>query len=131
MEKNVSKEQMSELPYVIAVDFDGTLVTDKFPEIGEPIESTWKAVFECQKAGAKIILWTCRDNERLKEAVNFCNSRGLFFDAVNENLPECQALFNNDTRKIYANEYWDDKAVPAFCSVHSMLSTPDEDSWWS
>ena len=38
MEKNVSKEQMRELPYIIAVDFDGTLVEDKFPEIGEPIK---------------------------------------------------------------------------------------------
>lgn len=121
MEKNVSKEQMNELPYIIAVDFDGTLVEDKFPEIGKPCGKVWERVRECQEAGVKIILWTSRDNDRLKDAVKFCNDRGLFFDAVNENLPECQNLFNNDTRKVYANEYWDDKAVADFSRIHSII----------
>lgn len=116
MEKRVSKEQMATLPYIIAVDFDGTLVEDKFPDIGEPIERTWEAVFRAQQDGAKIILWTSRDNERLKAAVEFCTSRGLHFDAINDNLDECKVMFNNDTRKVYANEYWDDKACSLFCS---------------
>lgn len=116
MEKKVSKEQMATLPYIIAVDFDGTLVEDKFPEIGEPREWVWENVFKAQKSGAKIILWTSRDNDRLKAAVEFCTNRGLHFDAINDNLDECKVLFNNDTRKVYANEYWDDKAVPIYCS---------------
>lgn len=127
MEKNVSKEQMNQLPYIVAVDFDGTLVEDKFPEIGRPIEKTWELLRKCQEAGVKIILWTCRDHERLKDALDFCNERGLFFDAVNENLPECRAMFNNDTRKVYANEYWDDKSVIDFIRVHSIIHEPSED----
>ena len=115
MEKKVSKEQMATLPYIIAVDFDGTLVEDKFPEIGEPIEWVWDDVFKMQERGAKIILWTSRDNERLKAAVEFCTSRGLHFDAINDNLDECKVMFNNDTRKVFANEYWDDKAVIKYC----------------
>lgn len=117
MENKVSKEQMATLPYIIAVDFDGTLVEDEFPEIGEPIEGVWEDVFEAQKGGAKIILWTSRDNERLKAAVEFCTSRGLHFDAINDNLDECKVMFNNDTRKVYANEYWDDKAVARYCRL--------------
>ncbi len=116
MEKNVSKEQMATLPYIIAVDFDGTLVEDKFPEIGEVRYNTWQQLVRAQNKGAKIILWTSRDHERLKEAVEFCVERGLHFDAINSNLDECQVLFNNDTRKVYANEYWDDKAVARFCT---------------
>ena len=116
MEKNVSKEQMATLPYIIAVDFDGTLVEDKFPEIGEVRYNTWQQLVRAQNKGAKIILWTSRDHERLKEAVEFCVDRGLHFDAINNNLDECQVLFNNDTRKVYANEYWDDKAVARFCT---------------
>ena len=116
MEKNVSKEQMATLPYIIAVDFDGTLVEDKFPEIGEPRERVWNEVFKAQANGAKIILWTSRDNARLKEAVEFCTEKGLHFDAINNNLDECKVMFNNDTRKVYADEYWDDKAVGAYCS---------------
>lgn len=117
VEKKVSKEQMATLPYIIAVDFDGTLVEDKFPEIGEPREEVWEKVLRVQKKGCKIILWTSRDNERLKDAVEFCVQRGLHFDAINENLDECKVLFNNDTRKVYANEYWDDKAVGTYCSI--------------
>ena len=120
MEKNVSKQQMAELPYIIAVDFDGTLVEDKFPEIGEPKDRVWEDVKNAQRNGAKIILWTSRDNERLKAAVEFCTQRGLHFDAINDNLDECKVLFNNDTRKVYANEYWDDKAVATYCD--NMLS---------
>ena len=116
MEKRVSKEQMATLPYIIAVDFDGTLVEDEFPEIGRPIEDTWISVFEAQRQGAKIILWTSRDNERLKAAVEFCTQRGLHFDAINDNLDECKVMFNNDTRKVFANEYWDDKATARFCT---------------
>ncbi len=117
MENKVSKEQMATLPYIIAVDFDGTLVEDKFPEIGEPREEVWDKVRRVQEKGCKIILWTSRDNQRLKDAVEFCVKRGLHFDAINENLDECRVLFNNDTRKVYANEYWDDKAVGTYCSI--------------
>lgn len=115
MENKVSKEQMATLPYIIAVDFDGTLVEDKFPEIGTPRQWVWNEVFRAQGMGAKIILWTSRDNARLKDAVEFCTERGLHFDAINDNLDECKVMFNNDTRKVYANEYWDDKAVGYFC----------------
>lgn len=115
MENNVSKEQMNTLPYIIAIDFDGTLVEDKFPEIGAIKKDVWSQALLAQKKGAKLILWTSRDHERLKAAVEFCTQNGLHFDAINDNLDECQVLFNNSTRKVYANEYWDDKAVRCYC----------------
>lgn len=130
MEKDVSKEQMSTLPYIIAVDFDGTLVEDKFPEIGKPIQKTWDMVHEAQLHGVKVILWTSRDNERLKAAVEFCTERGLHFDAINNNLDECKVLFGNDTRKVYANEYWDDKAIGRYCRTRSILEDVPEDFEW-
>lgn len=98
---------------IIAVDFDGTLVEDKFPGIGEPIEGTWEDLKIEQALGAKIILWTCRNGEALKNAVRFCTEvMGFHFDAINENLDEVKILYGGDTRKIFADEYWDDKAVP-------------------
>ena len=125
MENNVSREAIDSLPYIIAVDFDGTLVTDEFPEIGEINHSIWEKILSAQESGSKIILWTSRDNERLKQAVEFCAERGLHFDAINDNLDECKVLFNNNTRKVYANEYWDDKAVPKYSKWYPY-GTPSE-----
>lgn len=95
----------------IAIDFDGTLCTFDFPRIGEP---NWivinRAKFEKER-GAKLILWTCRTDELLDEAVAACREWGLEFDAVNDNLPERLEYFNNAPRKVGADEYWDDRAV--------------------
>ena len=41
---------------IIAVDFDGTLVENKWPEIGAPIEKNIAKVKAEQEAGAKIIV---------------------------------------------------------------------------
>lgn len=106
---------MNNLPYTIAIDFDGTLCADKFPEIGEANYRLISALIEYKKDNpeVKYILWTCRDNNSaekyLDKAVEFCRQFGLEFDAVNENLPETQALFGNDTRKVFADKYLDDK----------------------
>ncbi|MDR1572806.1 MAG: hypothetical protein LBS24_00650 [Clostridiales Family XIII bacterium] len=99
-------------PKIIAVDFDGCLVTNKWPEIGEPIVETIDALKAEQAAGAKVILWTCRSEEKTKEAADRCAANGIHLDAVNENIPEMVAFFGGeDTRKIFADEYWDDRAV--------------------
>ena len=96
---------------IIAVDFDGTLVENKWPEIGAPIEKNIAKVTAEQEAGAKIILWTNRVGEPLVRALSFCKEQGIHLDAVNENLPEIIKAFGTDCRKIFANEYWDDRAV--------------------
>lgn len=105
-----SKFQPS-LPPILAVDFDGTLVDDRFPEIGPIKWDVWEAVESYRLLGYKIILWTCRDGDRLKDAVKFCADNGMVFDAVNRNTPEVIKLYNNDTRKVYADIYVDDKGV--------------------
>lgn len=97
---------------VLAVDFDGTLVTDCFPEIGEPnlplIE--WLKDYRKTRNG-KLILFTSRNKEALPKAVEYCKSLGLEFDAINENLKEVQEKWQGDTRKVLADYYIDDKAL--------------------
>lgn len=105
---------------IIAVDFDGTLVLDRFPNIGEPFYSRIECVKSLQKKGHKIILWTCRAGKVLEEAVQWCAEHGLVFDAVNENLPEVQKEWGGDTRKVYCDYYIDDKNLPE--TSLSMLS---------
>lgn len=95
---------------IIAVDFDGTLCEDAWPEIGAEKPLMIAALKLEKKAGNTLILWTCRCGEKLEEAVAWCRERGIEFDAVNENLPERVALYGSESRKISADEYWDDKA---------------------
>jgi hydroxymethylpyrimidine pyrophosphatase-like HAD family hydrolase len=95
---------------IIAVDFDGTLVEDRFPEIGEPTRQTINALLAEQARGARVILWTCRRGAELEAAVEWCKAHRIKLDAVNANIPEMIAVFGEDTRKIYADEYWDDRA---------------------
>lgn len=98
--------------YIIyAVDFDGTLCESNFPEIGEPNKTLISRLIKRKNKGHKIILWTCRVGERLREAVDWCKQFGLEFDAVNENLPEIVAEWGGESRKIFADVYIDDKAV--------------------
>ncbi|OYO76087.1 hypothetical protein C8E03_108132 [Lachnotalea glycerini] len=94
---------------VIAVDFDGTLCVSEWPEIGEPNKDLIRHLKFRKLQGDKLILWTCRCEERLTEAVEWCKEQGLEFDAVNENLPELIALFGGNPRKICADIYIDDK----------------------
>lgn len=102
------------LPKIVAVDFDGTLVMDQYPMIGLPYNDLFCLCKKLKTLGVKIVLWTCRDGEFLKDAVEFCAANGLEFDAVNQNIPEVQELYGGDTRKVFADVYIDDKAVPRF-----------------
>lgn len=96
---------------IIALDFDGCVVTNKYPEIGEPIEKNIQKIKYEIDLGAKVILWTCRVGEMLEAAVKFCKDNDIRLHAVNENIPEIVESFGSDCRKIFANEYWDDRAV--------------------
>lgn len=96
---------------IIAVDFDGTLCENNWPEIGEPKFGTIAYLLKEKKQGAKLILWTCRIGEMLEKAVAWCADHSLEFDAINENLTEIIEAFGSDTRKIFANEYLDDRNV--------------------
>ena len=95
----------------IAIDFDGCLCTDAFPAIGEPNWPVIKRAQAEQRAGAGLILWTCREDQLLLDAIAACESWGLTFDAVNESLPDWIEEFETRPRKVGASEYWDDKAV--------------------
>lgn len=107
-EKNYDEKKL--FPPILAVDFDGTLVENQFPGIGKPDHVIAGAVRAYQEMGWKIILWTCRTDEMLQEAVDFCKEQlGIEFDAVNDNLPEVQQYFGGNTRKVFANLYWDDR----------------------
>jgi hypothetical protein len=95
----------------IAIDFDGYLCTNAYPEIGEPNWPVIRRAQAEQRAGAGLILRTCREDQLLLGAIAVCEGWGLTFDAVNESLPDWIEEFKTRPRKVGASEYWDDKAV--------------------
>lgn len=96
---------------VIAIDFDGTLCESKYPDIGKPNLELIEIVKDLQSYGHKLVLWTCRTNELLDNAIEFCKQYGLEFDAINSNIPDRVAQYGNDPRKIGADYYIDDKCL--------------------
>ena len=99
----------STLPPIMAVDFDGTLVEDDFPDIGRERFNMCNFVRNAQYLGIRTILWTSRTGDALKAAIEWCEDHDLHFTTVNENIPEVIELTGYDTRKVYANVYIDDR----------------------
>lgn len=115
---------MSRTP-ILAVDFDGTIVEHKFPEIGETLKGAFPTLKALKANGVRIMLWTMRGHpdlskfphtnhwtgekitrDTLQEALDFCKENGLEFDGVNES-PEQFSTSN----KQYAHLYIDDAAL--------------------
>ena len=90
-------------------DFDGTVCENKFPEIGAPKQDIIDALKREQLNGAILILWTCRSDKDLEAAEDWLHDQKLYPDKVNENADSTIEEFGSDPRKVYADEYWDDK----------------------
>ena len=93
---------------IYAVDFDGTLCRNAWPEIGEPNLELIRFLKQAKTNGAELILWTMREGETLNQAVEWCRQYGLEFDAVNDNMEQLKAAYGNNPRKVYADYYIDD-----------------------
>lgn len=70
-------------PFYIAVDFDGTLVENKFPSIGKIVPDAFEWLRAYQKEKARLILWTCRSDQFVRDAVQFCRKQDISFYGVN------------------------------------------------
>ena len=96
---------------VIALDFDGTLFQNAWPDIGAPNLKVIHDALAVQENGADLVLWTCREGDLLEQALAACREHGLEFAAVNDSTPEWKEAWGTAPRKIGATEYWDDRAV--------------------
>lgn len=94
---------------VIALDFDGTVVTHRYPEIGVDIGSVG-VLKKLVENGHKLILNTMRSGKELEDAVNWFNSNDIPLYGVNEN-PDQKSW--TDSTKVFANIYIDDAALGA------------------
>lgn len=105
---------MSE-PIIYAVDFDGTLTFNNYPDVGKPNWALIEFLKSERAKGNKVILNTLRTEMHLAKAVRWCKVRGLEFDAVNDNLPEVIEKWGENPRKIAADYYIDDRNAVVSC----------------
>ena len=110
---------------IIAVDFDGTIVDHKYPQIGKEIPFAIQTLKMLKEEGARLILWTSRYGKELEDAIEFCKRRGLEFYAINKNFPE--EKFNDESsRKIVADIYIDDRnfgGLPSWGEIYHTLAS--------
>lgn len=123
-----SSSARESLTPTIAVDFDGTLCKEAWPDIGDGNQDLIDFLIQWRRKGNKVILWTCREGKMLDEAVRWCALWGLHFDAVNCNLPERIEAYHNDSRKIGADYYIDDSSV-LIVNGRNVITPPRKEIW--
>jgi hypothetical protein len=115
----------------IAVDFDGTIVEHRYPQIGEEKLFAFETLKQLQKLGHHLILWTFRHGKELDEAVEYCKKKGIEFYAVNKSYPEEVFEPESNSRKIDADLFIDDRNVggfPGWSEIWQILNPEYADS---
>jgi len=113
----------------IAVDFDGTIVENCFPEIGEERSFAVEVLKKFREEEHHVlILWTVRNGAYLEEALRWCEERGLVFDAVNEHYLEDGESFpvEDFSHKVNAHLFIDDRnigGVPDWTTIYRQVKS--------
>ena len=110
----------------IAVDFDGTIVEHRYPEIGEELPFATDTLKMLIRDHHRLILWSVREGKLLDDAVNWCKERGVEFYAVNRDYPE-ETTDNNQhfSRKLKVDLWIDDRNIgglPDWGTIYRMVS---------
>lgn len=113
---------------IIAVDFDGTIVEDKYPEIGREMPFATDTLKMLIKERHRLILWTVRKGQLLEDAVKWCHDHGVDFYAVNHDYPEEDDIHKDPSysRKLKAEMFIDDRNVgglPDWGTIYQMISS--------
>jgi len=91
----------------IGVDFDGTIVDYRFPEIGKPAPGALAWLKRWEELGGRIILFTMRSGQTLEAAVDFLRGKDIQLYGINRN-PEQDSWTSSP--KAFAHVYVDDAA---------------------
>lgn len=111
---------------IIAVDFDGTIVTHEYPNIGEELPFATETLRMLIRDHHRVILWSVREGKLLQDAIDWCRERGVEFYAVNRDYPEEEKEKNNHySRKLKADYFIDDRGIgglPDWGQIYQIIS---------
>lgn len=113
----------------IAIDFDGVLAKTDYPRIIEPMPDVCEAMTQLRADGHVLVINTCREGAELTHAINWLLREGIPFDIVNDNTPENIATYHNNSRKICADLYIDDRNLggfPGWKKAMQIIGSPYE-----
>jgi len=111
---------------ILAIDFDGTLCLDQYPGIGAPVPYAIDTMQTLAADGHYLIINTCREGDRLTEAVNWLLDNGIPFHRVNDNHPEATDKYGSNARKVFADLYIDDRnlgGLQSWLTIYEQIST--------
>ncbi len=109
----------------IAIDFDGTCVTNNYPAMGGDIGAV-PVLLELVKKEHKLILLTNRWDKELKAAELWFNTHDIPLFGINRN--PVQWKFTKSS-KVYANYYIDDAAIGCPLKEDKTLSKKPFADW--
>ena len=92
---------------IVAVDFDGTCVTNEYPRIGKEIGAA-PVLKKMTDKGIKLVVYTMRDGKLLEEAVQWFKDNNIPLYGVNKTPGQYKWT---NSPKIFANYYIDDAAI--------------------
>jgi len=95
-----SVEPKKEIKTTIALEFDGVIVENDYPQMGKPNEEAISVLTELIENGYKLILNTKRYGPSLSEAIRYCNQNNILFYSVGNN-----ELKENESNKLNATLY--------------------------
>lgn len=110
---------------LIAIDFDGTVVTHEYPKIGKDIGAV-DVLKKWVNAGHKLILNTMRSGKELDEAVEWFKEREIPLYGVNK-TPGQRGWTTSP--KVYAHLYIDDCGYGIPLRMDSSLSPRPYVDW--
>lgn len=90
---------------IIGIDYDDTISPWKFKDFD--YEEIIKILKEAKNTGAYLVIFTACRPDRYDEIRQYCTSKGLEIDSINENPID---LPYGHEKKIYANIFLDDRA---------------------
>lgn len=111
---------------IIAVDFDGTIVEHRYPEIGREQPYATQVLKMLIKERHKLVLWTMREGKLLEDAIKWCEERGVTFYAVNsDHSDRFDDARNKDySCKLNADIFIDDRNIgglPSWTTIYNII----------
>ena len=113
------------IEYIIAIDFDGTIVTHDYPRVGQPVPYAKEVINMLSANGHKCFLWTMRDNKTLEDAKKYCEDNDIKLQCYNQSPDQFST-----SPKQYATIYIDDAALGCPTSYEHGLSYRPFVDWY-